>query len=122
MRQSADLLRVTDDGDGCLHHGCRYRKLLLPRQIYFSKTHGVIESPNSRLVGNGERASHRQGFHTIGLAYENADALNILCAGMRASGCHEVVRREIICGSDETSLADVGFNNSIVHRLDRRLA
>ena len=68
-----------------------------------------------------EGAAH-QGFHSIGLAYENAEAVNVLCAGMGASGCHEMVRREIIWGTDETSLVDVDFDNSIVNRLDRLLA
>ncbi len=63
-----------------------------------------------------------QGYHTIGLAYVNPDAVNVLCAGMGASGCQEMVRREIILGSDESTLVDVDFNNSIVNRLEQLLA
>ncbi len=64
----------------------------------------------------------RQGYHAIGLAYVNPAAVNVLCFGMAASGCHEMVRREIILGTDETTLVDVDFDNSIVNRLDRLLA
>lgn len=68
-----------------------------------------------------ERAA-AQGYHAIGLAYVNPLAVNAVCAGMGATGCHELVRREIIQGFDLSSLVDVDFDSSIFNRLDRLLA
>jgi hypothetical protein len=62
------------------------------------------------------------GYHAIGLAYVNEVAVNVLCAGMGASGCHEDVRREVILGNDESPLVQVDAANGIFYRLDRLLA
>lgn len=62
------------------------------------------------------------GYHAIGLAYENELAVNALCAGMGASGCHEDVRREVLLGSDESDRVDVGPSNSVYHRIESLLA
>jgi hypothetical protein len=61
------------------------------------------------------------GYHAIGLAYQNANGVNALCFGQPAD-CQERVRQEIIYGTDETTLVDVDFDNSIMNRLDRLLS
>jgi hypothetical protein len=68
-----------------------------------------------------ERAA-RLGHHAVGLAYVNQVPVNVLCAGMGASGCHEQVRREILFGTDESDLVEVDSDNGVFHRLDRLLA
>ncbi len=62
------------------------------------------------------------GYHAIGLAYVNEVAVNAICAGMGASGCHEQVRREVLTGSDESELVEVDVDNSAFNRLERLLA
>ena len=62
------------------------------------------------------------GYHAIGLSYENELAVNAVCSGMGASGCHEQVRREILLGGDETELVDVDRANSVFNRLEALLA
>lgn len=62
------------------------------------------------------------GYHAIGLSYVNELAVNAVCSGMGASGCHEFVRREVILGVDLSPLVDVDLDNSIFNRLDRLLA
>ncbi len=61
------------------------------------------------------------GYHAIGLAYVNDVAVNVLCAGMGASGCHEAVRREVLLGTDESELVQVDADNGVFHRLERLL-
>ncbi|MGI9591207.1 MAG: BPSS1187 family protein [Myxococcota bacterium] len=61
------------------------------------------------------------GYHAIGLSYKNELAVNALCFGMGASGCHEQVRREVLFGGDESDLVDVDRANSLFNRLEALL-
>lgn len=57
------------------------------------------------------------GYHTIGLMYPNEPAVGNLCGGSTDADCFEKVRREIIDGTDRSSLLSVNRANSIENRL-----
>jgi hypothetical protein len=63
------------------------------------------------------REAARLGQHAIGLTYVNATAVNTLCGLATSGACHEQVRREILEGSDSSTLIDVSRTDSIEHRL-----
>lgn len=67
-------------------------------------------------------ASASFGFHTIGLAYENAKNINKICVDSKDPDCNGDVRREIVFGTDESSLVNVSPAASIVGRLKTALA
>ena len=57
------------------------------------------------------------GYHSIGLMYANEPAVGTLCGGSTDADCFEKVRREIIDGTDRSSLLSVNRANSIENRL-----
>jgi hypothetical protein len=62
------------------------------------------------------------GFHAVGLAYDNSDALMNICAGAGdAQACQFDTRREAITGMDVSSYIAVSPANSIVNRLVKLL-
>jgi hypothetical protein len=61
------------------------------------------------------------GYHAIGLAYVNEVAVNDVCAGLGATGCHENVRREVLLGTDTSPFVEVDADNAAFHRLGRLL-
>ncbi len=66
-----------------------------------------------------------QGFHAIGLVYENDRSVNFhICTQQRVRtdpNCHKNVRLEILDGIDRTPLVDVNRANSIENRLIKLL-
>jgi hypothetical protein len=87
------------------------------RLFVFLPGTGATAQMYSMLI---ERAASL-GYHAIGLAYVNEVAVNVLCAGAGASGCHEAVRREVLLGTDTSPLVEVDADNGAVHRLERLL-
>lgn len=61
------------------------------------------------------------GYHAIGLTYKNELAVNGVCAGLGATGCHEDVRREILFGTDLNDVVQVDVANSLFNRLEALL-
>jgi hypothetical protein len=61
------------------------------------------------------------GYHAIGLAYVNDDAVNTLCSAGSPPDCQEQVRLEILTGTDTSALVDVDRPNSIENRLIKLL-
>jgi hypothetical protein len=63
-----------------------------------------------------------QGYHAVGLAYVNDQSINLqLCSGSSDPDCPELVRLEILDGTDRTPLVDVDRANSIENRLIKLL-
>jgi hypothetical protein len=62
------------------------------------------------------------GYHAVGLAYVNDDAVKNLCPPGSAPDCQEQVRLEIITGTDTSPVVDVDRPNSIENRLIKLLA
>jgi hypothetical protein len=89
----------------------------LGRLLVFFPGTGATAQMYSALI---ERAA-TLGHHAIGLAYLNEVAVNVICAGAGASGCHEDVRREVLLGTDTSPLIEVDADNAAVHRLERLL-
>lgn len=61
------------------------------------------------------------GDHVIGLRYPNTWEVLDLCADATDLACFENVRREIIDGSDRSSLVAVNGTNAIINRLTKLL-
>ncbi len=61
------------------------------------------------------------GFHAIGLAYENATAVGDLCAGSIDPDCAGKVREERFSGQDTSTLVSVNTANGIQNRLTKAL-
>jgi uncharacterized protein (TIGR03437 family) len=61
------------------------------------------------------------GYHAIGLNYPNPQPVNSLCAVGTDLDCYGNVRREIIDGTDRSSLVNVNRANSIENRLIKLL-
>lgn len=68
------------------------------------------------------RTGAARGYHAIGLAYANAEAVNVLCAGSPDPECTARVRREILFGEPASALVDVDRANSVAGRLAALLA
>jgi hypothetical protein len=107
-----------DDVNGVHHVAIGPASDLAGRLLVFLPGTNATAQMYSQLI---ERTAEL-GYHAVGLAYVNQLAVNVICAGMGASGCHELVRREVILGTDSSTLVDVNFDNSIVNRLNRLLA
>ena len=69
---------------------------------------------NQRLI---LRTGPPRGYHAIGLAYPNEQAINGLCATSPVDDCTGLARREVITGEDTSSLVAVDAANSIGGRL-----
>jgi pimeloyl-ACP methyl ester carboxylesterase len=63
------------------------------------------------------RLAGTRGYHAIGIAYPNAEAVNDLCAANPSPTCHEDVRVEVITGAPRSALVNVNLANSIDNRL-----
>lgn len=68
------------------------------------------------------RTGAARGYHAIGLAYPNPRAVGALCGGSADTDCFWNVRREIVTGTDLSSLVAANAPNSIVNRLQKLLA
>lgn len=68
------------------------------------------------------RTGPPRGYHAIGLAYANAEAVNVLCARSIDPDCTARVRQEILFGEPASPLVDVDAANSVVGRLSALLA
>jgi hypothetical protein len=106
-----------DDVNGVHHVAIDPSQSQLGRLFVFLPGTGASAQMYSALI---ERAA-TLGYHAIGLAYVNDLAVNDICAGMGASGCHENVRREVLLGTDTSPLVDVDADNGAFHRLVRLL-
>jgi hypothetical protein len=107
-----------DDIGGVHHVAIGPAEQRVGRLLVFLPGTGASPQMYASLV---ERAA-TLGYHAIGLAYANQVAVNQVCAGMGASGCHEMVRREVLFGTDESPLVVVEAPNGVFDRLDRLLA
>ena len=107
-----------DDVNGVHHVAIGAAEARLGWLLVFLPGTGASPQQYATLI---ERAAAR-GYHAIGLAYVNTVAVNAVCAGMGASGCHEAVRREVLLGIDESPWVDVDADNGALHRLARLLA
>ncbi|GEM_PF-2584136 len=67
------------------------------------------------------QAAANNGFHAIGLAYENATAVGDLCAGSTDPDCAGKVREERFSGQDTSTLVSVDAANGIQNRLAKAL-
>ncbi len=67
------------------------------------------------------RSGARRGHHVLGLNYPNPTPVGALCNSSPDQDCFWNVRREIITGTDASSLVAVGANDSIVNRLTKAL-
>jgi hypothetical protein len=63
-----------------------------------------------------------KGFHVIGLNYPNSTTIDTFCGKNTDLSCFENVRKEIITGSERSTLVDVNAPNSIVNRLEKAVA
>lgn len=68
------------------------------------------------------RAGAKRGYHTVGINYPNGEAVGVLCANSADPNCYWDVRREVITGTDSSSLVNVNGPNSIVTRLTKAVA
>jgi hypothetical protein len=66
-------------------------------------------------------AAARRGFHSIGLNYDNNDAVGIACLTSTDADCFWDVRREVVTGTDYSSDVHVGAADAIVPRLTKAL-
>ena len=63
------------------------------------------------------RTGAQEGYHAIGLAYPNDDAIVTLCTGSTRPDCSGEVRNEILTGQDTSPLVSVNRVNSVIGRL-----
>ena len=63
------------------------------------------------------RSGASRGFHAIGLNYPNPTAIGSLCQDSTDANCYWDTRREVITGTDSSSLISVIPADSIVNRL-----
>lgn len=61
------------------------------------------------------------GFHAIGLAYDNSTTVQGLCSGSADPNCHGDIRGEILTGQDLSPLVSVDRANSVDNRLTKAL-
>jgi hypothetical protein len=106
-----------DDVNGVHHVAIGPDEDRLGRLFIFLPGTGASPQMYTHLIERGATL----GYHAIGLSYTNQLAVNVICAGMDASGCHESVRREILLGTDESPLVQVDATNGVFHRLQRLL-
>jgi hypothetical protein len=106
-----------DDVNGVHHVAIGPAESRLGRLFVFLPGTGASAQMYSALI---ERAAIL-GYHAIGLAYVNEVAVNAICAGVGAAGCHENVRLEVLLGTDTSPLVEVDADNGAFHRLDRLL-
>lgn len=67
------------------------------------------------------QAAANNGFHTIGLAYDNSTTVEMLCSDSNDPNCHGTVREEILTGQDVSPAVSVDLANSIDNRLTKAL-
>lgn len=72
---------------------------------------------NSRQYQLIVRRGAARGYHSIGLIYPNAEAVELLCGPGSAPNCVGLARREIITGADVSPVVAVNAANSITGRL-----
>lgn len=80
--------------------------------VFMPGTGGV---PGSFQLLQQEAA--RLGYHVIGLMYQDAVNIGLLCTSSPDTPCYEKARLEILDGVDRSDLIDVSAANSIDHRL-----
>ncbi|MGZ3238430.1 MAG: BPSS1187 family protein [Burkholderiaceae bacterium] len=68
------------------------------------------------------QAAANNGFHAIGLAYENDISVGDLCSGSTDHDCAGKVREERFSGQDVSTLVSVNPANGIQNRLNKALA
>lgn len=82
--------------------------------------------PGTLAVANTYRLILRtgaaRGYHAIGLTYPNDNAVEGQCAASQDPNCAADLRREIITGSNTSTLTAVDQANSIIGRLEALLA
>jgi hypothetical protein len=61
------------------------------------------------------------GYHSIGLTYPNAEAVNTLCISSTDETCHSRIRNEVFDGIDRSIDVVVDVNNCIENRLIKLL-
>ncbi len=74
---------------------------------------GTPPSPYRLVIRRGAE----RGFHTIGLTHVNDEAVAEVCIATGDAACSGNVRREIITGTDSSTLVSVNAANSITGRL-----
>ncbi len=68
------------------------------------------------------RRGAARGYHSIGLIYPNAEAVELLCGSGSAPDCVGLARREVITGADVSAVVSVNVPNSITGRLTALLS
>lgn len=68
------------------------------------------------------RRGAARGYHSIGLIYPNAEAVELLCGPGSAPDCVGLARREVITGADVSPVVAVNAANSITGRLTALLS
>jgi len=76
---------------------------------------GTLAVPNT--YQDIVRTGAARGYHAVGLAYPNDDAIEGLCGASSDPDCAGKARREIITGEDTSSLVNVAPANAITNRL-----
>ncbi len=68
-----------------------------------------------------EKAAASSGYHSLGLAYPNADVVGLLCAGTSDTACEGKIRAETLTGANTSTLVAVNVPNSVENRLAKAL-
>ncbi|NYT41807.1 hypothetical protein HZY97_13630 [Sphingomonas sp. R-74633] len=66
-------------------------------------------------------AGAKRGYHAIALAYPNADAVAVLCAGSTDTACTGNVRKEMLTGANVSTKVTVAVKDSVETRLQKLL-
>ncbi len=87
-----------------------------PLLAFLPGTHGKPENLKRFLT-----TAAIDGYRAIGLMYDDADAVNVICPSNPNPSCSALVRRKRIYGVDDTNLIDDRPVESIVNRLVKLL-
>ncbi len=87
-----------------------------PLLVFLPGTHGVPQNVKRFLA-----AAALDGYRAIGLMYDDADAVNVICPQNPDPSCTALVRRKRIYGVNDTKLIDDQPQESIVNRLVKLL-
>jgi hypothetical protein len=100
-------------------HGASFNVSVTPRGSLFVFMPGTGGAPGGyQLV---VQAAANNGFHAIGLAYDNPVSVVDLCSGSTDTDCAGKVREERFSGQDVSPLVSVTAANGIQNRLTKML-
>lgn len=69
-----------------------------------------------------QKTAADQGYHVIGLSYENLKSINInVCPATQDSTCHARARKEVWFGEDSHDSLNIDYPNSVLNRIQKLL-